>query len=135
MSEENATMRNAGTQTRAGLLLAATSSAALAQSPSGAAVPVTVDNYNRAQSDAYFDLTIKAGAFGKFVHGRELAPIDRRGIIRPNRDTLYSLAVFDLDAGPVTVTLPDPGKRFMSLMVTDEDQYAPMVVYGGGTYI
>jgi len=134
MSEENATMRNAGTQTRAGLLLAATSSAALAQSPSGAAVPVTVDNYNRAQSDAYFDLTIKAGAFGKFVHGRELAPIDRRGIIRPNRDTLYSLAVFDLDAGPVTVTLPDPGKRYMVMQVANEDQYTPAVYYSAGSH-
>ena len=26
-----------------------------------------------------------------------------------NRDTLYSAAVFDLDAGPVTITLPDAG--------------------------
>src|SRR5215831_4973752 len=134
MSEENATMRNAGTQTRAGLLLAATSSAALAQSPSGAAVPVTVDNYNRAQSDAYFGLTVKAGALGKFVHGRELAPIDRRGIIRPNRDTLYSLAVFDFDAGPVTVTLPDPGKRYMVMQVVNEDQYTPAVFYGAGRH-
>jgi hypothetical protein len=134
MSEENATMRNAGTQIRAGLLLAATSSAAFAQSPSGTDVPVTVDNYNRAQSDAYFGLTIKAGAFGKFVHGRELAPIDRRLIIRPNRDTLYSLAVFDFDAGPVTVTLPDPGKRYMVMQVANEDQYTPAVYYGAGSH-
>ena len=62
------------------LLLAATSSAALAQSPSGTDVPVTVDNYNRAQSDVYFGQTVKAGAFGKFRHGRELAPIVSRGI-------------------------------------------------------
>jgi hypothetical protein len=46
-----------------------------------------------------------------------------------NRDTLYSAAVFDLDAGPVTVTLPDAGKRFMSVQVISEDHYAPMVVY------
>src|SRR6516165_4636903 len=134
MSEESATMRNAGTQIRAGLLLAATSSAAFAQSPSGTDVPVTIDNYNRAQSDAYFGLTIKAGAFGKFVHGRELAPIDRRGIIRPNRDTLYSLAVFDFDAGPVTVTLPDPGKRYMVMQVANEDQYTAVVYYGAGSH-
>ena len=106
-------MKNFRTQICAGLTLAAASSVALAQSPSGTDVPVTVDTYNRAESDAYFGLTVKAGALGKFVHGRELAPIDRRGIIRPNRDTLYSLAVFDFDAGPATVTLPDPGKRYM----------------------
>ncbi len=51
-----------------------------------------------------------------------------------NRDTLYSLAVFDLDAGPVTITLPDAGKRFMSMQVIDEDEYTPMVVYGKGVY-
>jgi Protein of unknown function (DUF1254) len=27
-----------------------------------------------------------------------------------NRDTLYGGAVFDLAAGPVTITLPDPGR-------------------------
>src|ERR1700756_2782944 len=134
MNEENAAMRNFHTKICAASLLAATSSVALAQSPSGTGVPVTVDNYNRAQSDAYFGLTIKAGALGKFVHGRELAPIERRGIIRPNRDTLYSLAVFDFDAGPVTVMLPDPGKRYMVMQVANEDQYTPAVYYGAGSH-
>jgi hypothetical protein len=55
-------------------------------------------------------------------------------IVRPNRDTLYSMAVFDLDAGPVTITLPDAGPRFMSLQVIDEDQYCPGVVYAAGSY-
>ena len=51
-----------------------------------------------------------------------------------NRDTLYSSAVFDLDAGPVTITMPDPGKRFMSLQVWDEDEYCPLVAYGAGKH-
>ena len=34
-----------------------------------------------------------------------------------NRDTLYSAAVFDLDTGQVAITLPDAGKRFMSMQV------------------
>jgi hypothetical protein len=55
-------------------------------------------------------------------------------IIRPNRDTLYSLSVFDLDAGPVTITLPDAGQRFISMQVIDEDHYTPEVVYGAGSY-
>ena len=50
-----------------------------------------------------------------------LASIDAQNIIRMNRDTLYSAVVVDLDAGPVTITLPDPGKRFMSLQIVDED--------------
>src|SRR4029077_17984972 len=134
MHEESAAMRNFRTEICAASLLAATNSVALAQSPSGTAVPVTVDNYNRAQSDAYFGLTIKAGAFGKFVHGRELAPIDRRLIIRPNRDTLYSLAVFDFDAGPGAVSLPEPGKRYMVMQVANEDQYTRAVLYGAGSH-
>jgi len=55
-------------------------------------------------------------------------------VIRMNRDTLYSLSVFDLDAGPVTVTLPNPGQRFMSMQVIDEDHYTPEVIYGTGSY-
>src|SRR5215469_5876838 len=134
MTEKDAAMRNFHTEICAASLLAATGSVALAQTPSDTAVPVAIDNYNRAQTDVYFGQTVKAGAFGKFRHGRELAPIDRRGIIRPNRDTLYSLAVFDFDAGPVTVTLPDPGKRYMVMQVVNEDQYTPAVYYGAGSH-
>ena len=85
------------------------------------------------ESDLYFGNVVKDGGFGKFHHNRELAPIDRQPVIRLNRDTLYSAAVFDLDAGPVTVSLPDAGKRFMSLQVIDEDQYCPAVLYGAGS--
>jgi hypothetical protein len=42
--------------------------------------------------------------------------------------------VFDLDAGPVTITLPDAGNRFMTMMLVDEDHYAPVVFYGKGTH-
>jgi hypothetical protein len=42
--------------------------------------------------------------------------------------------VFDLDAGPVTVTMPDAGKRFMSMQVANEDQYTPAVYYGSGSH-
>ena len=68
----------------------------------------------------------KPGALGKFRHGRELAPIVNRGIVRPNRDTLYSFAVFDFDAGPVTVTLPDAAKRFMVMPSENHTHPPPM---------
>jgi hypothetical protein len=116
------------------LSLGAISPIAGTQTPSSPTVPVTIDNYNRAQSDVYFALIAKGGGFGKFRHGRDLAPIGRGGIIRPNRDTLYSLAVFDLDAGPVTITLPDPGKHFMTMQVINEDQYTQPVYYGAGSH-
>jgi hypothetical protein len=109
-----------------------------AQSPSpslGAnAIRVTVDNFIRAESDLYFGNIVKDGGFGKFNHRREPASIDNQTVIRLNRDTLYSAAVFDLDAGPVTITLPDAGKRFMSMQVINQDHYVPEVVYGAGSY-
>jgi hypothetical protein len=77
---------------------------------------------------------VKEGGFGKFKHERELAPIDNQTVIRLNRDTLYSFGVFDLDAGPVTVTLPDAGQRYMAMQVIDEDQYAPDVFYVPGAH-
>src|SRR5690348_9022956 len=100
----------------------------------GNSVPVTVDNFNRAETDMYFGGSVKEGGLGTFRHNREATPIDKQLVIRMNRDTLYSLSVFDLDAGPVTITLPDAGQRFMSLQVIDEDQYTPEVVYGAGSY-
>jgi hypothetical protein len=108
---------------------------AIAQSPGGNAVPVTVDNFVRAESDVYFGRLLKdsGGTMGKFNHRREPASIDDQSVIRLNRDTLYSSALFDLDAGPVTIVMPDAGKRFMSMQVINEDHYVPAVYYGAGT--
>src|SRR5271156_4769787 len=93
-------------------------------------IAVTPGNFVRAESDLYFSGVVKDGGFGKFLHRREPTPIAKQTVIRMNRDTLSSAAVFDLDAGPVTITLPDAGKRFLSMQVIDEDEYSPEVVYG-----
>ncbi|MGB7976951.1 MAG: DUF1254 domain-containing protein [Roseiarcus sp.] len=93
-------------------------------------IAVTPDNFARAESDLYFSGVVKDGGFGRFMHRREPTPIAAQTIIRMNRDTLYSAAVFDLDSGPVTLTLPDPGKRFLSMQIIDEDEYSPEVHYG-----
>lgn len=102
--------------------------------PTGSTVPVTVDNFVRAESDMYFGGLAEQGGIGKLFHRREPASIDQQTVIRLNRDTLYSSGVFDLEAGPVTITMPDPGKRFMSLQVISEDHYVPNVYYGAGTH-
>lgn len=102
--------------------------------PPGATIPVTPDNFVRAETDLYFSGVVKNAGFGKFDHTREPAPLDKQTVIRLNRDTLYSSAVFDLDAGPVTLTLPEAAGRFMSLQVIDQDQYTYGVFYKPGTY-
>jgi hypothetical protein len=94
---------------------------------------VTVENFVRAETDKYFDLFVThQDALGRFNHSRDL-PLEEPGV-RPNRDTLYSLAVFDLDAGSVTISLPNAGDRFRSMMVMDEDHYVTQVVYDPGDY-
>jgi para-nitrobenzyl esterase len=117
-------------------MLAPNSPATLTAQTAAAGAPLTVNdsNFIRAESDLYFSETVKAGGFGKLYYNREMTPIDKQTVVRMNRDTLYSAGVFDLDAAPVTITLPDPGKRLMSMEVISEDHYAIDVVYAPGRY-
>ncbi|MGX1234738.1 hypothetical protein AB7M71_007830 [Bradyrhizobium japonicum] len=125
---------------RTALMIATTaavclSSQSFAQQSGDRAVPVTVENFIRAESDLYFSaVALKEGGFGKFEHKREVSPVDNRNVIRQNRDTLYSAAIFDLDAGPVTITLPSAGNRFMSLQMISEDEYTSPAIYEPGPH-
>ncbi len=89
--------------------------------------PVTWDNFIRAESDKYFTSYVGNGAFGKFFHIRKPTPIDKQDVVRMNRDTIYSIAIFDLTT-QVTITKPDTGDRFQSLMVVNQDEYVPIPV-------
>ena len=95
--------------------------------------PVTWRNFTRAESDKYFKSFVATGSFGKFSHQRNVIPIDQQTVVRMNRDTEYSFGVFDL-TNPVTITMPDPGERFQSFQVINEDQYTKMVQYGPGEF-
>jgi hypothetical protein len=97
-------------------------------------VIVTPDNFIRAESNVYMAAQLKDGAFGKFKHTREVAPVDKQLIVRLNRDTIYSSGVFDLGAGPVTITLPESGGRFLSALAINEDHYNPAVFYDAGAH-
>jgi para-nitrobenzyl esterase len=105
--------------------------AQVGQSP----IIVTRDNFARAETDFHFTQAVRGGGFGRLAHRREMVPVNRQGVIRMNRDTLYSAGVFDLAAAPVTITLPDPRRRYMSLQVISEDQYTPLVAYAPGRYV
>ena len=105
------------------------------QSPADKAVTVSADNFIRAETDRTFGGIAQLGGFGKFKNFRELTQLGNQVVQRANRDTLYSVAVFDLDAGQVTISLPDPGTRFLTMIVIDEDHYVFTVVYGTGSHI
>ena len=54
-----------------------------------------------------------------FHHNLELVTPADREITTPNNDTLYSSAWIDLTAGPLTLTVPDAGARYLSVAVMD----------------
>ena len=58
--------------------------------PDGANL-VSADNFARAESDMYFRNVVNGGGFGKFIHIRELTPLDNQLVVRSNRDTLCHL--------------------------------------------
>jgi hypothetical protein len=119
----------------AAALVAALFSAAQAVAQGAKPLPVNVHNFIRAETDLYFGKTaVGDGAFGKLRHRRTMASIDKQDVVRMNRDTLYSSGVFDLDAAPVTITLPDAGRRFMSMQVVSQDHYTTEVAYGPGRF-
>ena len=100
----------------------------------GAAVPVTWENYPRANCHASFRATVDKGGFGKFYHVRGLAPIESGQLgIGENRDTLYSLGVFDLTE-PVTISKPETSGRYQSMLVQNEDQYLKLSTTKPGRY-
>jgi hypothetical protein len=98
------------------------------------AKPVTWDTFVRAESDKYFHSYAHAAGIGSFLNSRKPTPIDQQKVVRMNRDTLYSIGVFDLTT-PVTITKPDTGDRFQSLQVINQDEYVPIpVIYKPGKY-
>jgi para-nitrobenzyl esterase len=97
-------------------------------------IPVNVSNFIRAETDLYLGRMVKKGSFGKLSHRRVMSAIDEQDVVRMNRDTIYSSGVFDLEASPLAVTLPDAGKRFMSMQVISQDHFTIEVDYTSGHY-
>jgi hypothetical protein len=97
-------------------------------------VLVSVDNFVRAETDRMFtSLIAEAGGVNAFKHNRLPTPIDHQPVIRMNRDTLYSVAVVDISEG-ATVSIPDGGGRYASVMVVNQDHYINRVLHEPGDH-
>lgn len=95
---------------------------------------VNVDNFVRAETAVQFDRLIGyTGGSNRFFHLRQPTPLDKQTVIRMNRDTLYSAAIVDISEG-ATLTLPDAGGRYMSVMVVNEDHYINRVIHEPGQH-
>ena len=60
-------------------------------------------------------------------------PVEHQPVIRMNRDTLYSVAVADISEG-ATVTIPDGGDRYVSVMVVNQDHYINRIFHRPGEH-
>ena len=98
-----------------------------------AAEPVTVDTFVRAETDRTMAAYVDQGGFGKFFHIRQPTPIDKQDVIRMQRDTLYSIGVFDL-TNPVTITLPDSDGRYLSALIINQDHSMLPMEYAPGEF-
>ncbi|WP_245717516.1 DUF1214 domain-containing protein [Nocardia jejuensis] len=99
-----------------------------------AAVHVDPQNFVRAESHFYMSKRVDAGMFGEFVGVEPPGPSDDQPVVRMNRDVLCCWAVLDLDQ-PAVVTLPETGRRYMSMRVINEDHHITSTVYEHGEHV
>lgn len=55
----------------------------------------------------------------RFTHARTFPDHNFRNVVRPNNDTLYSIAWLDLDKQPVVLTVPDTHERYYVMPLMD----------------
>jgi hypothetical protein len=60
-----------------------------------------------------------AGPMNQFSHLRAFPPVEMRDVVRPNFDTLYSIAWLDLTKEPVILSAPDTKDRYYLLPLMD----------------
>lgn len=62
---------------------------------------------------------LKRGAPNTVIHERELVTWDWKDVTTPNTDTLYSRSWINLNDGPVRITVPRSGERYVSVQMMD----------------
>jgi hypothetical protein len=113
--------------------------ASIASSPLAAAEPITGPDARTIALDAYIYLyplitmdvtrrqmtndeagkTAGHGPMNTFANVPTYPPADFRGVVRPNFDTLYSIAWLDLTKEPMIVSVPDTAGRYYLLPLLD----------------
>ncbi len=98
-------------------------------------VPVTLGNYETAESDLAFNNVTKFVGTNEFLHFPvDTFDLENQTVVRMNRDTIYSGAVVNVSGG-ATVTLPESDGRYMSAMVVQNDHYIDQVFKTPGEHV
>ncbi len=97
-------------------------------------VLVNVDNFVRAETERMLLSTqAETGGINRLGHNRTPTPVEHQPVIRMNRDTLYSFAIVDISEG-ATLTIPDGGDRYLSVMVVNQDHYINEIFHEPGEH-
>jgi hypothetical protein len=80
---------------------------------------VTMDLTRKQSTNVEPGKEIAHGPMNMFVNVPEYPPADMKMVVRPNFDTLYSLAWLDLTKEPMIVSVPDTGGRYYLLPMLD----------------
>ena len=80
---------------------------------------VTMDVTRRQMTNLELGARPGFGPMNQFSHMRAFPEPSARWVVRPNFDTLYSIAWLDLTAEPMIVSVPDTGGRYYLLQMMD----------------
>lgn len=100
----------------------------------GGLVPVTLENYEIAESDLAFNNISKFVGTNQFLHFPvEEFDLDNQTVVRMNRDTIYSGAIVNASEG-ASLKLPESDGRYISAMVVQNDHYIDQVFKSPGEH-
>jgi hypothetical protein len=80
---------------------------------------VTMDLTRKQSTNIEAGKEIGKGPMNMFVNVPEYPPVTMKMVVRPNYDTLYSVAWLDITKGPMIVSAPDTGGRYYMLPMLD----------------
>ena len=80
---------------------------------------VTMDVTRRQMTNLESGKKPGYGPINEFAHVREYPPADIKVVVRPNFDTLYSIAWLDLVKEPIILTVPDTDGRYYLMPLLD----------------
>ena len=80
---------------------------------------ITMDVTRRVMTNVHAGVKEGIGPSNAFHHFRAFPTAEFRDVVRPNFDTLYSVAWLDLTREPVIVSAPDTGGRHYLLPMLD----------------
>jgi hypothetical protein len=80
---------------------------------------VTMDVTRKVMTNVATDEGLGRGPANSFHHVRTFPTLDMKDVVRPNFDTLYSIAWLDLTQGPLLINTPDTQGRYYLMPMLD----------------